>query len=122
MGLGGGGRSCKPQSLPHGPPIGAGIWEVGSSPNCFDKTTLVKSQVIQSRAKAPGPGQLGIRHTQGFYRVTQTLVDAPHSQEAVLDHNAGAGTAGCGHGREHLPLVLRGMERLCRLQDSGLVP
>lgn len=98
-------------------------WPLGSSPNRFDKTIpFVKSQVIWSRAKALGPGQLGVRDTQGFHRVTQTLVDAPHSQQAVLDDNAGAGTAGCGHGWEHLPLVLPRVERLCGLQDSGLVP
>lgn len=78
--------------------------------------------MIRSRAKAPGPGWLGVRDTQGFYGVTQTLVDAPHSQETVLDDNAGAGTAGRGHGWEHLPLVLPRVERLGRLQDSGLVP
>lgn len=67
-------------------------------------------------------GQLGVRDTQSFYCVAQTLVDAPHSQEAVLDDNTGAGTAGRGHGWEDLPLVLPWVERLCRLQDSWLVP
>lgn len=67
-------------------------------------------------------GQLGVRDPQGFHYVAQTLVDTPHRQEAVLDNNAGAGAAGGGHGREGLPLVLPWVERLCRLQDSWLVP
>lgn len=67
-------------------------------------------------------GRLGVRDPQGFHDVAQTLVDTPHSQEAVLDNNAGAGTAGRGHGREGLPLVPSWVERLCRLQDSRLVP
>lgn len=71
--------------------------------------------MIGSRAKALGPVQLGVRDTQGFHCIAQTLVDAPHSQEAVLDHDAGAGAAGRGHGREHLPLVLPWVERLCGL-------
>lgn len=67
-------------------------------------------------------GQLGVRDEQRLHRIAQTLADAPYSQEAVLEDDAGAGTAGCGHGREGLPLVLLRVECLCCFQDSGLVP
>lgn len=66
-------------------------------------------------------GQLGVRDVQCLYCVAQTLADAPHSQETVLEDDAGAGTAGCWHGREGLPLVLLWVECFCCFQDSGLV-
>lgn len=66
-------------------------------------------------------GQLGFRDVERLYGITQTLADTSHSQQAVLEDNAGAGTAGCGHGREGLPLVLLWVECFCCLQDSGLV-
>lgn len=49
-------------------------------------------------------GQLGVRDKQCLYRIAQSLADTPHSQEAVLEDNAGAGTAGRGHGGECLIL------------------
>lgn len=66
-------------------------------------------------------GQLGVRDKQCLYRIAQSLADTPHGQEAVLEDDAGAGTAGRGHGGEGLPLVLLRVECFCCLQDSGLV-
>lgn len=66
-------------------------------------------------------GRLGVRDKQGLYRIAQSLADTPHSQEAVLEDNAGAGTAWRGHGGKGLPLVLLRVECFCRLENSGLV-
>lgn len=78
----------------------------------------------QQGAGSPNRGRalLGIGDAEGFHRVAQPLAHPADRQQAVPDHDAGAGAARGGHRGQALPLVLLGVEGLRRLQDGRLVP
>lgn len=69
----------------------------------------------------PGRRQLGLREAQSLHCTAQALAHSTNGQQTVPDHDAGAGAAWGGHGGEALPLVLLGVEGLCRVQDRWLV-
>jgi len=84
-------------------------------------TTTTAAGSTQGQGPRRGGSQLGLREAESLHGTAQALAHPADGQQAVPHHNAGAGAARGGHGRQALPLVLLGVEGLCRLQDSGLV-
>lgn len=99
-------------------------WVLLTQPQrCWELPTTITVAAGGSEGQGPVPGrsQLGVSETQGLHGTAQALAHPANSQQAVPDHDAGAGAARGGHGRQALPLVLLWVEGLCRLQDGRLV-
>lgn len=98
-------------------------WVLLSQPQrCWElPTTTAAAGGSEGQGPAPGRSQLGLGEAQSLHGTAQALAHPANSQQAVPDHDAGAGAARGGHGRQVLPLVLLGVEGLCGLQDGRLV-